>query len=580
MASIGDLGTGLGYFYVVAPDGTTIKLGGFANTAENTKILKSLGVEAASIGLNRRGVGSITISAAPTGNGSVTAVTVNGVNQMLASVSYTVATTANGLAASVATEINNLSAASGGDYIAVAVNNIIYLLAPVTSGAAVNGHAVAMTVTTNPPTFTTAAVAGGSNANTIYDQSVGYRFYLNADYDANGVSGQVSATQNSLTNAFEITNYIVNRGLQSAMTQVNTTIASGVISFTRQGTFTVVQVDTEGAAATDDLDYITPTSDFANGDVLYVYGASASRVVTISNTKNIVINSAFSTGAAQVNITLIYNNGTWYEIGRSGFGVPSVANFRTNKFPFLSETAYGKTTIAPADNTTVNLVVNTATQYQRVSGSATLSTGNYTITLDTTGATEGDSFLIEYDGTVTIGSFNVVIGGYTFTSNEALVGGLVFNCRFNGTTWDVTRYYDFAQYTLATANIGAAQVTTAKLATALTYELITTDVSFETGEQCNNRIKIPYAGTITEIYGIVTKALAATDSGTVTAKDGAGTSLTSGTLTFAASSALETAQTATPTANNTVAAGDIIYLTTAKTTAGGKVKISIKLVRS
>lgn len=579
MASIGDLGTGLGYFYVVDVDGTTI-LKTFENEAANTRILKIYGVEAASLGLNRRAIGSIEITVAPSGAGAVSAVTVNGVQQMLASVNYSGATSASGLATAVAAEINNFTPASGANYTAIAVNEFIYILAPISSGAAVNGHAIAMTVSTNPPTFTTVAMAGGSNANTVYDQTVGYRFFINADYDSSGYPGQGTAAEDNLTNAVEITDYIVVRGLQSAFNIQAATISAGVVSFSRTSAITHVVVDTEGAAATDDLEYITPNSDFANGDIVYLYGTSASRVITITGTKNIVINGTFSTGALQVNIAVAYSNGTWYEIGRSGSGVPSVTLFRAAKFPFLSETAYGKTTIAPADNTTVTLTVNSSTKYQRVSGSATLSTGDYTIDVDTTGATEGDEFIVEYDGTVTIGGQAVKVGGYTLTSNEALVGGLVFKCYFNGTTWDVTRYYDFAQYTLETANIGANQVTVAKLEAALTYELIVVDVSFETSELGDYKIKIPFACTLNEFYARATKTIAGTDNATITPKNNGGTTLTGGTITFTAADAFGTAYTTTPTANNTFVAGDLLTLTTAKTTAGGRSQVSIKVTRT
>lgn len=111
-------------------------------------------------------------------------------------------------------------------------------------------------------------------------------------------------------------------------------------------------------------------------------------------------------------------------------------------------------------------------------------------------------------------------------------------------------------------------------------EVLNIPVSFETGEICDNRIKMPYDGTVQEIYGVVTTAIEATDDGTVTAKDGAGVNITAGLLTFTAADPLETAVTVTPSANNTFVAGDILRFTTAKTTAGGKVLLSIKVLRT
>lgn len=134
--------------------------------------------------------------------------------------------------------------------------------------------------------------------------------------------------------------------------------------------------------------------------------------------------------------------------------------------------------------------------------------------------------------------------------------------------------------TIAVAQIPDDEITAAKLANTLLDELYIVEVSFESGEQCNNRIKMPFAGTVVEMYGIVIKAIAGTDNGTIIAKNAAGTTMGTGTLTFTASDALETAYTVTPSTNNTFAAGDVIYLTAAKTTAGGKARVSLKVTRS
>jgi len=56
--------------------------------------------------------------------------------------------------------------------------------------------------------------------------------------------------------------------------------------------------------------------------------------------------------------------------------------------------------------------------------------------------------------------------------------------------------------------------------------------------------------------------------------------MTSGTITFTASDARGTAYTAIPSANNTFVEGDILTFTTAKTTAGGKVHLSLKFTRN
>jgi hypothetical protein len=101
-------------------------------------------------------------------------------------------------------------------------------------------------------------------------------------------------------------------------------------------------------------------------------------------------------------------------------------------------------------------------------------------------------------------------------------------------------------------------------------------LSFETGQQNTARLFFNDRVKITRIRGEVTKALAATDAGTITPKNSGGATMTSGVLTFPLSSALNTRQTGVPTANNIVAAGDFCDLTAAKTTAGGEVQVYVE----
>lgn len=133
---------------------------------------------------------------------------------------------------------------------------------------------------------------------------------------------------------------------------------------------------------------------------------------------------------------------------------------------------------------------------------------------------------------------------------------------------------------LVAADVTADTLTPSTMTQATRTEVLNFTVSFESGEQCDNKILMPYAGSVVAIYAIVTKAIAATDSGTITPKNQGGTTMTSGVVTFSASTALNTAVTTTPTANNTFVAGDILSFTTAKTTAGGKALISVVVERS
>lgn len=119
----------------------------------------------------------------------------------------------------------------------------------------------------------------------------------------------------------------------------------------------------------------------------------------------------------------------------------------------------------------------------------------------------------------------------------------------------------------------------AHLESALLKGTTSFTMSFETGEQTTTRIYFPMKVTINKIRGIVMKAIAGTDNGTVTCGNSTGASA-SGVLTAIASDALNTEYSASPTTNNVVLADGYYYLTTAKSTAGGKILVSLEWTRT
>lgn len=582
MASIADLGIGVGLIYVTEPDGTTFVKTGIENIAENVPGVLQMGVGAASTALNKRAMGTITFSVAPTGSGSLSAVTILGVNQIADSIAYTVADTTTTLATNVAAAINSFAPASGYDYTAISVANAVYILAPTAAGSAVNGSAITVTVSTDPPTYTTKDVDGGSNNTNSYSESWGLRFFLNANYDAGGCAcGGDTAQKADLTNAIEITDYIIPLGLQSSLPTQSQSIVSGKITITRRASIMYYVVDTESSAASDNLDSVVVTADFVNGDTVIMRGANSGRVVTITSSGNINTVTSFATADKDTHIVLTYIDGTWYEVARSGGNyVPTAAAFRTALFPFLNA-KYGSTVLTVEDNTTVTLTSNTEKKYQSVEGTVSLTTGDYDIVLSNTDAIAGDEFYIEYSAAVTIGAYNVNIGGIQLSADEALTGKLMVKAYYDGAGWIYTMYPDTNQgYQMYAANIAAGAITVSKLATELKYELIVFDISFESGEQGDYKIKMPYAGSVSEFYARAVKAIAATDDATITPKNNGGTTMTAGTITFTASDAFGTAVTTTPSANNTFVAGDLLTFTSAKTTAGGKAQVSMKIIRA
>lgn len=92
------------------------------------------------------------------------------------------------------------------------------------------------------------------------------------------------------------------------------TIAAGVITITAPGR---LAIDTEGGAATDDLDTINGGSD---GDVIIAGSASAARDVTFKDgTGNMRLAGDFSATHFQDQITLMYYGAiaAWVELCRS-----------------------------------------------------------------------------------------------------------------------------------------------------------------------------------------------------------------------------------------------------------------------
>jgi len=104
------------------------------------------------------------------------------------------------------------------------------------------------------------------------------------------------------------------------------------------------------------------------------------------------------------------------------------------------------------------------------------------------------------------------------------------------------------------------------------------ELSFETDEQVTLNLYVPFSIRIFQIRGRTTKAIAATDDGTVTAKDYNGNTM--GTLTASASTVINTDLTAQAiNTNNKIPKDQFYSLVSAKSTVGGKVMVSVEYER-
>ena len=104
-------------------------------------------------------------------------------------------------------------------------------------------------------------------------------------------------------------------------------------------------------------------------------------------------------------------------------------------------------------------------------------------------------------------------------------------------------------------------------------------MSFETGEQMALKVYFNHKVTIDKIRGIVTTAIAGTDDGTITAANGDG-DMATGVLTATAGDPLATEYSAIPTTNNVITQDGYVSLTSAKSTAGGRMLVTLEWTRT
>jgi hypothetical protein len=275
MSYIQFLGNGRGYIYAALPDGSKTIAYIEPNTVQGVRNMRVAGAASAPVIAARSAVGTITFTGVAAGN--ITAITINGVNQLGAPVAATPSDLVQ-TAEDVANAINTY-APSGYTFTAEAIGAVVYIYSTPTDGVAVNGLTITVTVSNLSITTTTTAFTGGSNQTGVYDTSVGLVFYLDASISASKTSINV--------NAEDISRYIVVRGLQSGIyTQsLSVTASAQLLNIVRCSAFTNIKTDTTSSAPASDLTFIDPNG-FAEGDVVRLMQADATRVVTVYDANN------------------------------------------------------------------------------------------------------------------------------------------------------------------------------------------------------------------------------------------------------------------------------------------------------
>ena len=269
---IQDLGIGLGYLYKTLTDGSTI-VAVEKNTKDGVRSMKSQGTTNGPLIADRPAYATITVNSVAS-TGAISAVTISTVNQIGSNINITTST-ASVAATQIASAINSFTPATGGNFTAQAVGAVVYVFSAVDRGSATNGATITVSVTDPSIVTTTTVFSNGSTLNNgTYDNTFGYRFYIDADYGAAGVPGGGTATPSSLLYAMEITEYITVRGLQSGIVTTSSTInGNSITGLSRASAITQILVSNQASAATDTLAFLQ-TESFAVGDEVQLTAAA------------------------------------------------------------------------------------------------------------------------------------------------------------------------------------------------------------------------------------------------------------------------------------------------------------------
>lgn len=609
MKGINDIGNGRGFIYVTDND-SKIELN-IKNDRAGVRAAKLLALQAAPFFKNTSAAATITINFAVPPTGNITAITIDTINQIGASLLIT-GLTNNTIAAKIATEINKFAPA-GSDYTAIAISNEVIIYAPPASGSTANNKFITVTTDFAQTSITTTLFAGGSEGDQRIDKANGYRFFLDADYGTGQCTGDGTAAEGVITNAIEITNDVVVRSDEKGLTIINKSILADTFLPERQGQKTIVILDTEALAVTDDLVTID-TRNFIEGDEVEIRGKAITRKTTIHDKNDSFVTSLIKNIKLKQSSTYVTDDSAtsilfrlaknlpaeesaiplWLEVSRSVPGVASVGAFRTadgstldpstpasNTFPIHPNPGSSTMAVLPAGFIEIKQPINK--QFIQLTGTVTL-TGNFNISILSSGLKRGDVFYIYSIARVTTGAFLFTVSAptgvsITVPSTTALSGFWWIYGYYDGTNTWLNLLPDFSgdKFRLEPVFLNALSITKDKLETTLTKEAIILDASFETGEQGDHKIELNYPGTITKIFISVKKVMGAADAGTVTVKNNALAVMA--TVSIPQATIAGTTFAVSPTANNTFIADDDIIITTAKTTSGGKIIVTLHITR-
>ncbi len=418
-------GSGVGYIYLTDSDNNIVR--NIPNTPEGREFAERQMLVSSSLISNISASGTITVTAA---GGTITNLSYNGVavfNTATPIAGATVAATATNIATAINSHISvpNYTAVSSGDTVTV------YLEAD--QGSSLNNTALASSVT-GATTITSTELDGGSYPTGEIDSQLGYKLYLNPS---------VSAVIDTLTGATDVTSGVLRKSSTSPYSVKDVEVSSGSVSIDRDGAVSIVSVQTEGAVAADDLTSID-AGVFSDGDTIIIRGKESGKVTTVKEGGNIELanNSDFLTGAKDNSLTLQFSisDNKWYEIGRSPGDSLTVSSLRSANIATPVQGVNSEAIVLGGSTTT--LTAGTSKGYYQLTGSGTL-TGSVSYGL-ASGLVDGDTFIIDYNATITLGGFVITIATVQLTASQALEGDIFVKAVWDGanSVWVVSLFKD------------------------------------------------------------------------------------------------------------------------------------------
>lgn len=430
---IAKYGSGIGLIYLTDVNDNLVRV--FSNDANGREIAEKEMLISSVLTSNISASSLVTVTAA---GGDITNLSYNGVSVFDVATPVTGATTSD-LATNLATAIN--AYLSTPEYTAVASGDTVTVYLDPDQGSSLNGTAAAFT-TTGAATMTGTDLDGGTYASGEVDSQVGYKMYLDSS---------TSASYTSIVGATNVTSAVLRKSAASPYTIREVEIGQGSISVDRDGTTTIVSVQTEGAVAADDLTSID-AGIFADGDLIILVGREAGKVTTVKEGGNIELanNADFLTGAKEFNITLQFSisDNKWYEVNRSPGNDLSVASLRSSSIatPVQGIEVYALT----AGGGSVNLTAGTDKGIYILTGGVTL-TGSWSFNLNP-GLVDGDRFTFISEASVNLNGFSLNVLGINLTSAQAAGGNVIVEAYWSSSaaSWNVQIIRDTNSEDLAT----------------------------------------------------------------------------------------------------------------------------------